>query len=858
MAFRSRLQPLIGWCREHHVALTLLTLAAPVPAMALDCPIAGDVTIAGSEAVATNPCVIADGIVTVAGGGLLSQAVGGQIDLFFALDVRAGGTFDNAGAVTVHNLLLNEGSLFNRAGASIEMRESNLAVGILENRVGATLSNAGTITNGGESVNLGRFEILTGGELINDTPYGFYNGNFFAGGPVSSAELINAGRIVNSAGSLFSNTATMFSSGSVINAGHFLLNGGTLDLSGTLENAGLFTNNGTLRVSGTLSGPGSFSNISRLDVLEGGEVTLGSANELSAGVLGGGVWRVLADDGVARLEIGSGDITRIAAPTTVALNGAGAEFAQLDTLTHNAGLLSIGQRTHTLGAPFTNTGTLEVLEDGHVQINGSTNLVGGTLTGGRWLVRAGNGSASLALDSAPITTLAAGIEVLLAGAGAKFAQLDALTLNDGTLRFGAGVEHTLAASLTNNGLLDNAGQLNNDASLVNHGTLDNRGVLDNRAGAFFGNDGLYFNNGSLRNAGVVHIGGDPWINFGEIRNLAGGEIRVTASGPLFSFVHRGTVLENAGYFDLTDFLAVSDRTIRNLAGGTFIARRGIISDPAFFNSRLYSIENAGLFQYFAGLDGVTVAAIDNLAGGTFENRGFIRVHRIDNFGVIDNHGSLMFGRFAGRPEGFVVENAGSFRNRGRLAAPSVINHVGSHLQNEDVIDADVFIHRGKLTGIGDVEVADQFEVMAGAVVAPGDGIGTLNLHVENTEVFFDGILDIEIDGGTHDVLNVFGAHGLRFGDNAELHVSLLGTPALDVDFGILFTEALSGFDDTLAMSFFGLGTGLDYTLKVVDGDVYVRFHETTGTVVPVPAAGVLMFSGIAILFATRVRRRHAT
>jgi hypothetical protein len=281
---------------------------------------------------------------------------------------------------------------------------------------------------------------------------------------------------------------------------------GTLTLGGTLAlNAGIYSLNGGSTITGSISG-GSITSAGGLLRLQNN-----SANVLNNVAIGAGVLDFSAPGAQVRLQ----GTTTLAAGTVVDLTGGTSILAFQQTTTTNgvainlssssgASFLSVeGNNTLTLGQTSSitcsvatgtsgqirnglfvggtpalvnkglirNTGTAFLnincgiftnsaegivrVENGTISLNPGTNFTnfaGNTLTGGTWEVR---GTAILDSGNRPFATLAAGTTIILNGPNPTWADLNALTTNNGTLRVLGGKTFTpTAASVTNAGTIE--------------------------------------------------------------------------------------------------------------------------------------------------------------------------------------------------------------------------------------------------------------------------------------------------------------------------------------------------------------------------------------------------------------------
>jgi hypothetical protein len=280
---------------------------------------------------------------------------------------------------------------------------------------------------------------------------------------------------------------------------------GTLTLGGTLTlNAGIYSVNGGSSPGGSISG-GSITSAGGLLRLQNN-----SANALNNVHIGAGVLDFSAPGAQVRLQgtttLAAGTVADLTGGTSILafqqtttttglainLSSSGGSFLSVDgnnTLTLDStssitcsvptgasgqirsGLLAGGTTAlvnHGLirntGTAFLNIncGTFTNSADGTVRVeNGTialnpgtnfTNFAGTTLTGGTWEVR---GTAMLDSGNRPFATLAAGTTVILNGPNPTWADLNALTTNNGTLRVLGGKTYTpTAASVNNVGLLE--------------------------------------------------------------------------------------------------------------------------------------------------------------------------------------------------------------------------------------------------------------------------------------------------------------------------------------------------------------------------------------------------------------------
>ena len=315
--------------------------------------------------------------------------------------------------------LINSGTLQNRA----ELQNGAGLTNVISNTGNLTTYSGGMLTNGGTLNNsnlLRNFGTQTNGGVINNSAGTFMNGGLFTN---------NAP--VNNYASLWNLT-----SGTILNYGNLNNIGGVA----AIQNDGVLVNHGV--VTG-----GSLNNTGTVSVVSGGSINVAQSANFVNGTLSGGSWEVIGTTATASLQIGTGNITTLAAGTSVTLAGAYSQFDQLNALNQNAGSLTIRDNINNayglskISGAFTNTGALTVGIAGFVQNAGT-------------LQNASNGV---------VTTDVGGI-------------------------------------LFTYGTLTNSGTLNSSGSLFNTGTLQNQtgGIIRNQTGGnisqiFFGSFGTIEN-----------------------------------------------------------------------------------------------------------------------------------------------------------------------------------------------------------------------------------------------------------------------------------------------------------------------------------------------------------------------------
>ncbi len=192
------------------------------------------------------------GAITVANGGKLIATVGGITN-------NSGATITVVAGGTVTDALDNSGVVDNSGAYNADV--SNLATGVVTNHSGGTwtgnlLSNVNTVTNQAGATWIGNAFNSVGGMLGNS---GTWTGT-----------VSNAGTFSNFAGATVSGLVT--NSGSATNAG--TLNGGLTNTAGIIRNTGAI-NGSTLVSGGALTGTGS---VAALNVTSGGMLAPGDGS----------------------------------------------------------------------------------------------------------------------------------------------------------------------------------------------------------------------------------------------------------------------------------------------------------------------------------------------------------------------------------------------------------------------------------------------------------------------------------------------------------------------------------------------------------------------------------------------------
>ena len=457
------------------------------------------------------------------------------------------------------------------------------------------LTNDGTITNQGAINSFGQ---IAGKGTLN-------NLGTLAVGDGGNVQITRSGNFANQTltGGGWQVIGVTGQSSLGVGSGQIITNAADILLGGSgasfAQLSGLQNNQGSLSITqGKEFTAAMLHNTGTVTVASGARMTIGTSPNLASGTLTGGAWAVVAGGSKTSLAIGSEPITTNAA--TVLLSGATASFSQLSGMSSNTGSLTIAGGYNLASAQLTNTGTLAVESGATVNIAGSGNLLGTTLSKGRWEVR-NNGA--LIVGSKAFTSNAA--DVLLSGANAQFAQFNGLTSNTGTLTIDGGHAYQIGDSK------GSAIRLSNQSS----------GLLAVGAG------------------GTLTVrSGSTLINEGEIRNAG----RITIAGTF----ENHSLVTNTGTFEVQNASAAGFRlqAPTNLAGGTLtggnweiygpsirtVLDLGIDNSQTLLRTNAADIVVSGPFADFVGLAGLT----HNQGALTIEDRQLLTFAQLENTGTL--------------------------------------------------------------------------------------------------------------------------------------------------------------------------------------------------------------------------------
>jgi fibronectin-binding autotransporter adhesin len=390
---------------------------------------------------------------------------------------NAGGTISaNTGTVQVNSSTVNGGAVTLTGASLLQLNTStihggstitNSSTGTIEiasgaNVLGGTINNsAGGILKidnnatldleSGSYSQLGAVQLNSSGnftELVIEGPV------TLGGGTITMSGNANNFILAAAPSDILTNQATIQGAGNIGNGQMGLVNAGTIlaNASGNLlinVNGQNFSNTGVVEANGatlTIEGPG---------------VTFLSNDNQSTGTLTGGTY--IADGSNIQWSAGINGISTLAANVTV--EGGGQLFNTCTGCTTNmlagltsitsTGSLTIGGLAFTDAGAFSNAGSLTLLPSESFTVGSLTQISGGSLTAGTYVLDA---NLNLSGTAQTITTNAA-----------------TLTLAGGTIENTSNSTNALAGLATNSGKLTIGGAGNNvsttAASFSNTGTL---------------------------------------------------------------------------------------------------------------------------------------------------------------------------------------------------------------------------------------------------------------------------------------------------------------------------------------------------------------------------------------------------
>ena len=569
----------------------------------------------GSMSVGTSMS-IASGATTISGGTL---AVGASLKIIGSL-VQTNGTitaqnvtvtgtaqllggvlegtavFTATGAVTVANYAVKGSAELNNA--STMSQTGNLTLGDVTgidatvlNQKGATynFANAVSISGGAATaqlVNNGTLAALAGTGTSTINVQATSSGTLSVGSGstlVFAGALTSLGGTITGAGTLdLSHGGVTLAAGATINVTTLALygSGTTLTLGGDETMSGAYSqgDNSLLRLNGhtlTLAGAAQFVS-SPLITGPGTLKTMGATSVTGGPVIGGGAtwsnsgtvtdshsFQVGDSSGTAAtVSNAAGGVFNLTA-SGLAINNGGVPTSSFV----NAGTLQMlaGSGVSKVDVTLTSTGTLAAVAGGNLEIDGPSNIVGGTISGAGQVSFAGGGSTTLAGATITVGTLA------LYGTGTTLTLGGNETVSGAYSQGDSSQLHLNGYTLT----LAGAAQFASSPLITGPGTLKTTGATGVTGGPVIGGGATWNNSGTVTDSHSFQVG-DSSGTAATVTNAVGGVFNLTASGiainnggvPTSSFVNTGTLQMLAGSgVSKVNVTLTSTGTLAAVAGG---------------------------------------------------------------------------------------------------------------------------------------------------------------------------------------------------------------------------------------------------------------------------------------------------
>ena len=766
-----------------------------------------------------------------------SLAADGTVDAATAFNISAGevdGTLAGTGAL----IKSDDGTVvlagFNSYTGGTTVGNGTLAVagiGTLGDAVGTTTVNAGTLALGGTTQTQSALNqaggIVTGGTIDVGT-YGLTGGTLAADATVNAATAFNVTTGQVDGALTGTGTLAKLGDGTVILAGSNSYTGGTNIGSGTLAVAGIGTLGnaaGTTTVDGgTLDLGGTIQSQSLL-AQNGGIVANGTINVDTYALIGG----TLAVDGIVDAAIafnvsagrvdgtltGSGTLNQVGTGTTVlagingytggtTINGGALAISGLGTLgaasgstTVNGGTLDLGGTTQTQTAlnqagGIVSDGTINVgtygLAGGTLAVNAVVNAttgfnlaageVDGTLVGSGALTKTGSGTVILANSNTYTggTTVAGG--VLALGNGGETGSIVGDVTNNGVVAITRSNQLTLDGVISGTGMVAQLGT----GSTIFTGTNTYTG-------------GTTISDGTL----VLGTGGTTGTIVGDVAN--NGTLVIDHSDA----VTIGGVISGTGMVEQTGSGSTTLAGVNSYSGGTRISGGTLTGSVGSFGSGSI-VDNAAM-------------VIDQPTNATFANaiNGTGRLTKI-GAGTVNLTGNSALSGPTTIAAGGVAVNASFAQSGFDVQSGATISGAGS---------------------VGDLIVR------TGATLAPGNGgIGSLTVNgnlvqqagsVFQVQVLTDGAANGVVASGSAQIANGALLNVTRFGGPARTltdHYTILTAAQ-----GVTGIYTLSG--NTQISTFFNIVARYDPTHVFLDAVQTRQFVDAGQTRNQIAVAGGL-------------------
>ena len=413
----------------------------------------------GSSLTVSNGGLVSGGTNSINSGSSITIEQGGHVT-GGTTTVASGATFDNAGIISDNaDIDISTGDATN---------SGTISGGTVDIANGGALENSGTISGGtttianGGSVTVTADGQITGGTVDAQAGSTFSNSGTISGNAdidISTNDATNSGTI--SGGTVdIANGGALENSGTISGGTTTIANGGSVTVTADGEITG-----GTVDVSGTLNNNGNIEGTTNLTVNQNGEIIVGNGASI---------------DTTGAIEIATGGKLQIN-------EGGGTTLKENDiwdgTIVNENGTLTLVGREDS-GKDYSQTG-------GELVLNGSEFELGGSISGGT--VTVSNGSSFDVLDGATMT----GGDVVFVGTG-NTVNVDGEVTADAEYE----INNNNTINIKENGsFVANNNDIWTDGKItVNGGKLDFQGTVDE--------DGASANGILQANEGEVDINSD--------------------------------------------------------------------------------------------------------------------------------------------------------------------------------------------------------------------------------------------------------------------------------------------------------------------------------------------------------------